>query len=150
VSVAKRHPTVPQFYLRGFADGERIATVRLPGDQPFMQSVRKAASEMNFYSIAGHEDGPDVFEKLLSSIEGEASRVFGHIADGTWPLERRIVGRSLTSLPSKPSAVRNSGETWSISPHRWPGSRLVSGGVLACRIGWHATGESPSLKSRRH
>ena len=43
---------------------------------------------MNFYSIAGHEDGPDVFEKLLSSIEGEASRVFGHIADGTWPLEQ--------------------------------------------------------------
>ncbi|HEY5181304.1 MAG TPA: DUF4238 domain-containing protein, partial [Dermatophilaceae bacterium] len=73
MSVAKRHHTVPQFYLRGFADGERIATVRLPGDQPFVQSVRKAASEMNFYSIAGHEDGPDVFEKLLSSIEGEAS-----------------------------------------------------------------------------
>ena len=88
MSVAKRHRTVPQFYLRGFADGERIATVRLPGDQPFVQSVRKAASEMNFYSIAGHEDGPDVFEKLLSSIEGEASRVFGHIADGTWPLEQ--------------------------------------------------------------
>ena len=88
MSVAKRHHTVPQFYLRGFADGERIATVRMPGDQPFVQSVRKAASEMNFYSIAGHEDGPDVFEKLLSSIEGEASRVFGHIADGTWPLEQ--------------------------------------------------------------
>ncbi|RYU14827.1 DUF4238 domain-containing protein [Nocardioides iriomotensis] len=87
MSVAKRHHTVPQFYLRGFANGERIATVRLPGDQRFVQSVRKAASETNFYAVAGHEDGPDVFEKLLSSIEGDASRVFTRISSGTWPLE---------------------------------------------------------------
>lgn len=88
MSVAKRHHTVPQFYLRRFANGERIATVRLPGDQRFVQSVRKAASETNFYAVVGHEDGPDVFEKLLSSIEGDASRAFGRIASGTWPLEQ--------------------------------------------------------------
>ena len=65
----------------------KLATVRLPGEQRFMQSVRKAASETNFYSVVGHEDGPDVFEKLLSSIEGDAARAFGRIASGTWPLQ---------------------------------------------------------------
>lgn len=88
MSVAKRHHTVPQFYLRGFAVDERIATARLPGDQRFVQSVRKAASETNFYAVAGHENGPDVVEKPLFSIEGEASRVFSLIANGTWPLDQ--------------------------------------------------------------
>lgn len=87
MNVAKRHHTVPQFYLRGFADDERIATVRLPGEARFVQSVRKAASQTNFYAVDGHEDGPDVFEKLLSTIEGEAARVFAIIRSGTWPLE---------------------------------------------------------------
>lgn len=87
VTVAKRHHTVPQFYLRGFADGDRIATVRLPGEARFVQSVRRAASETNFYSVHGHEDGPDVFEKLLATLEGEAAHVFELIRGGTWPLD---------------------------------------------------------------
>ena len=87
MSTAKRHHTVPQFYLRGFADDQRIATVRLPGNDRFVQSVRKAASETNFYSVDGHPDGPDVFEKLLSDLEGGASSVFEIIQDGKWPLE---------------------------------------------------------------
>lgn len=86
MSVAKRHHTVPQFYLRGFSSNDQLATVRLPGEHRFVQSVRKAAAEMNFYAVDGHEDGPDAFEKLLSSIEGEAARVFGVIAGGVWPL----------------------------------------------------------------
>ena len=40
--VARRHHTVPRFYLRGFAEAERIATVRLPGDQRFTQSINDA------------------------------------------------------------------------------------------------------------
>ena len=67
---AKRHHHVPQFYLRGFADGEQITTVRLPGDKRYAQSVRKAAAENGFYSVPGHEDGADVFEKMLSSANG--------------------------------------------------------------------------------
>jgi len=60
--------------------------VRLPGDRRFVQSVRKAAAEMNFYTIDGHVDGPDAFEKLLSSIEGEAAKVFEAVKKGVWPL----------------------------------------------------------------
>lgn len=88
MTVAKRHHTVPQFYLRGFAaEDQKIATVRLPGERRFVQSVRKAAAEVRFYSVEGHEDGPDVFEKLLSELEGQAARIFEVIMDGVWPLD---------------------------------------------------------------
>lgn len=40
--VAKLHHTVPQFYLRGFADAsERITIVKLPGDKRYTQVVKK-------------------------------------------------------------------------------------------------------------
>ena len=87
MAAAKRHHTVPQFYLRGFANGDQIATVRLPGEARFTQSVRTAASQPDFYTVEGHEDGSDVFEKLLSTIEGEAASVFRIIRSGAWPLE---------------------------------------------------------------
>jgi hypothetical protein len=86
VSVARRHHTVPQFYLRGFSRDDQLVTVRLPGEQRFLQSVRKTAAEMDFYSIDGHEDGPDVVEKAFASLEGETARVFGAIVGGAWPL----------------------------------------------------------------
>lgn len=85
-SVAKRHHVVPQFYLRGFAENDKLATVKLPGEQRFVQSVRRAASETNFYALPGHKDGDDVFEKMLSAVEGEAARVFADIERGVWPL----------------------------------------------------------------
>lgn len=83
---AKRHHHVPQFYLRGFADGEQIATVRLPGDRRYTTSVRKTAAENGFYAVPGHEEGPDVFEKILGGVEGEAAAVFKKLEAGTWPL----------------------------------------------------------------
>lgn len=86
MSVAKRHHTLPQFYLRNFAEGDQVATIRLPGEHRFTQSVRRAGSETNFYKVDGHEDGPDAFEKVLSTIEGDASSVFASILRGTWPL----------------------------------------------------------------
>lgn len=84
---AKRHHHVPAFYLRGFADGDRITTVWLPGERRYTQSVRKTAAQNGFYSVPGHEDGPDVFEKMLSSVEGEAAGIFRLVESGTWPLE---------------------------------------------------------------
>jgi hypothetical protein len=84
--VARRHHTVPRFYLRGFAEQERIATVRLPGDKRFPQSINDASVAKNFYAVAGHEDGDDVIEKSLSDVEGTTAEVFETIASGTWPL----------------------------------------------------------------
>lgn len=83
---AKRHHHVPQFYLRGFADGERITTVRLPGETRYTNSVRKTAAENGFYAVPGHEEGPDVFEKILGGIEGAAAEVFKKVEAGVWPL----------------------------------------------------------------
>jgi hypothetical protein len=84
--VARRHHTVPRFYLRGFAEQERIATVRLPGVQRFAQSINDASVAKDFYAVAGHGNGDDVIEKSLSGIEGATAEVFRAIANGTWPL----------------------------------------------------------------
>ncbi|HEY8719670.1 DUF4238 domain-containing protein [Pengzhenrongella sp.] len=83
---AKRHHTVPRFYLQGFAEKDRIETVRLPGDQRFTQSVSDASVAKNFYAVVGHEDGDDVIERALSQIEGITAAIFKAIIGGTWPL----------------------------------------------------------------
>lgn len=85
--IARRHHTVPLFYLRGFAKDEQIATVRLPGQRRFLQSVRDATVAKDFYALDGHEDGPDAIERALSDIEGATATVFQKIADGVWPLD---------------------------------------------------------------
>ena len=85
-NLRRRHHTVPKFYLRGFALDEQIATVRLPGDHRFVQSIGDATVGKDFYSVEGHEDGDDVIEKALSEIEGAAATVFRKIDEGTWPL----------------------------------------------------------------
>lgn len=89
---AKRHHYVPQFHLRGFADGETITTVELPGDRSYNQPVRKAAAENHLYSLPGHPDGADVFEKALSQLEGDVAGIFADIASGTWPLDEESRG----------------------------------------------------------
>ena len=85
---AKRHHHVPAFYLRGFADErDTITTVRLGGAEPFTTKVQNTAAENGFYAVPGHQEGPDVFERLLSSVEGDAAAVFRKLEAGTWPLE---------------------------------------------------------------
>lgn len=85
--VAKLHHTVPQFYLRGFADtSERITTVKLPGDKRYTQVVNKTAATNHFYSLDGHPQGSDVFEKSLRDMETDAALVLGTIKGGVWPL----------------------------------------------------------------
>jgi hypothetical protein len=88
-STAKRHHYVPAFYLRGFADGDRITTVRLPGDQRYTNSVRRTAAENGFYAVPNHPDGADSFEKSLSHVEGRAAGIFASIEAGEWPLASR-------------------------------------------------------------
>jgi hypothetical protein len=88
-STAKRHHTVPQFYLRGFALDDQIGTVRLPGDVRFPQAVRKAASETHFYTVEGHPEGADAIEKSLGTIEGAVASIFEMLKSGTWPLDKQ-------------------------------------------------------------
>lgn len=83
---SRRHHTVPRFYLRGFAAGETLLTVQLPGDRRYRQSTGNASVETDFYALAGHTGGDDVLERALSDVESSAAKVIARIAAGTWPL----------------------------------------------------------------
>lgn len=87
VPPARRHHTVPQFYLRGFADGETLRTIALPGKRRYRQSVRDASVETDFYALPGHPEGDDVLERALSEVEGAAAAVLRLIVEGCWPLD---------------------------------------------------------------
>ncbi|WP_052207107.1 DUF4238 domain-containing protein [Sinomonas humi] len=86
--VSRKHHTVPKFYLKGFAnDAGRIGTVRLTGKHRFVQPIGDASTQKDFYATPGHDDGPDAFERQLSAMEADASKVIRKIADkGVWPL----------------------------------------------------------------
>lgn len=83
---SRRHHTVPKFYLRGFADGDTLLTVPLPGDRRYKQSVSSASVETDFYALPGHEDGDDVLERALADVETQAAAILARIGSGTWPL----------------------------------------------------------------
>ena len=84
---AKRHHTVPRFYLDGFAQEGQLVTVRLPGTKRFRQSTRNASLRTEFYTIPELEE-PDAFEKGLSDIESDAAAALRTIvSDGIWPLD---------------------------------------------------------------
>ncbi|RYB88330.1 DUF4238 domain-containing protein [Nocardioides glacieisoli] len=107
--VAKRHHTVPKFYLRGFAREDQIATIRLPGDQRFLQSVNDAAVEKHFYTVDGHEEGADVVERALSEVEGRTATIFEKVIAGSWPLDledRSALGYFITLQATRVPALR--------------------------------------------
>ncbi|MFJ3472172.1 DUF4238 domain-containing protein [Microbacterium maritypicum] len=84
---ATRHHVVPRFYLDGFARQRQIGVVPLPGDVRFLQNVSDATVQNNFYTVAGHPDGPDVFERAMGRVEAEAATVLRKVVDeGVWPL----------------------------------------------------------------
>ena len=68
---SKPKPTLPQFYLRGFADdAQQITTVRLPEEEPSIEAIQKSPSE----------------------IEGSAASVLRAIESGAWPLPKEHRG----------------------------------------------------------
>lgn len=85
--VARRHHTVPRFYLDGFASRRRIGTVRLPGHARFVQSTLNATAQSDFYTIPDAVDGTDRVERVLSKLESDAARVFDKLKDEEWPLD---------------------------------------------------------------
>ncbi len=86
MSIARRHHTLPQFYLRGFSQNDLITTVELTDGKRYQQSIRKTATENDFYAVPGHKEGPDAFEKALSSVESAAASVFQKLEHDVWPL----------------------------------------------------------------
>jgi len=99
-TVARRHHTVPRFYLEGFSTAGRIVTVELPGDRRFTSSTKDASVWTGFYDLPGHPDGSDAFEKALSKIEDAAAAVFRQIVEEkVWPLapaDRQVLAEFVT------------------------------------------------------
>lgn len=76
-----------------------IGVVQLPGDKRFVSSLRGVSVENHFYTIEGHKNGPDAFEKLLSEWEAKAKPAFDKVERGVWPLnpeDRRTLAFFLT------------------------------------------------------
>ncbi|MFJ3665037.1 DUF4238 domain-containing protein [Streptomyces sp. NPDC090106] len=85
----KRHQhTVPRFYLRRFAEGERLFRVPIDGGDPRLVGVGDAAVHKDFYSFRGADGQLDDFvEDALSEMEDDAARVLRMVVDERcWPL----------------------------------------------------------------
>lgn len=151
--VARKHHTVPQFYLKGFATKGRqpqIGTVQLPGDKRFVQSTSKASTRTDFYAIPGHEDGQDVFEKGLSRMEGEAATVIRKITEErVWPLppdDRELLAAFLTmQFLRGPEQRRHMEETMSITTRM----EIGYGGKPTCPNGPSENMASPFQRNKQ-
>lgn len=93
--IARRNHIVPRFYLKRFADGDQLTSVKLPGDKRITGSTRNASVVNNFYVMDDHPE-PDVFEKELANVEAESANAFSKILDeNVWPLrpdDRAMLG----------------------------------------------------------
>lgn len=91
--MAARHHTVPQFYLRNFADGSGRVVLVDRDDllRSHKSSVRKAVAEVGFYRIetedlvrdddrADHD--PESIESALSHLEAEMAPAVQTLVDG--------------------------------------------------------------------
>lgn len=95
---SRRHHTVPNFYLKGFASEHRlprIGAVNVLDGKRVTMPTSNATVRNNFYALAGHPDGDDAFESALSDLEGVAAGVIRKVVDGAWPLcreDRELLG----------------------------------------------------------
>jgi len=83
MSKPKRHHYLPDFFLRGFGDGERLAVFDLEKNECRIQSSRNIAVIGHYYTFE-LEDGKkdDEIEKMLSRIEGRAKPVIEQLDKG--------------------------------------------------------------------
>lgn len=80
---AKWHHYVPRMLLRGFAtEKDMITAVRLPGDTTFTVSTKSVAAKKHLYSVVVEGQEPDAFEKMLGSVEADASRIIRRVVAG--------------------------------------------------------------------
>ena len=85
--LSKLHHYVPQAYLRGFGnDKSRIAVAPLDSSRKrFVSSARNIAAKKHFHTI-NELDEPDAFEKALSAVESEASKIIQSMLEDDFSL----------------------------------------------------------------
>lgn len=84
---AKRHHTVPKFYLKRFSDDRELLTrIELPGIRRTI-SAKDATVHSDFYTAEAEDGMPSgEFETWLGAIESLAAPAFEHVIDGgRWP-----------------------------------------------------------------
>lgn len=84
---SKRQHIIPQFYLKGFAEGKRIQVLDLESGEVRSAGVRDVGVHKDFYTVYSEEHERDIFENWLSGVEGKAAAVIRKVENGTWPLE---------------------------------------------------------------
>lgn len=110
---ARAHHVVSKFYLRHFADeAGMLATVELPGQRSFVQSVNSASVRKDYYTGIG-QDGQetDVAEGAFGVIEGRAADAWRTVASGKWPLsasEREDIAAWIALHALRADSVRTS------------------------------------------
>lgn len=85
MSNPERQHTVPKFYLRGFAQYDKIRVIDLQKRSIYLSSVNKASIIKNFYTIDQDTD-KFAFEKALGNVEAAAAQAFNSVKMGNWPL----------------------------------------------------------------
>lgn len=106
--------------------------MRLPVEKRYMSRVRNTAATNRFYSIDGHPDGTDAFEKARSLLEGNAASALRAIEEGAWLLSEE--GSPDARDPhggAMPSWLQPS------SHPRMPGRANDPSGVSIHRVGQH-------------
>jgi hypothetical protein len=134
---ARRHHTVPRFYLERFASPQgRLIRVPLDGRPPHPISAGDATVHKDFYT-ATLVDGSEStdFETALGSIEGSAAAAFRHLIDDrAWPLT---------------SNDRQSIALWAAAQHlRSPASRQANAEMKDVVFKLHvAAGGKPAVRA---
>lgn len=84
----RRQHVVPQFYLKGFANGSsQVRRVTLPGDQAHLLSTSDAGVIKDFYTITLPDGSQsDIFERAFNDVEGPASEALRAVTEGVWPV----------------------------------------------------------------
>jgi hypothetical protein len=86
----RRHHTVPQFYLRSFADDRgRVRVVARDGSADFITSTANAFVERDYYTVASvhAEDDHGLIEGLYAEVEGQVAPVLEKLRDDEFPLD---------------------------------------------------------------
>jgi hypothetical protein len=87
MGIARKHHTLPAFYLKRFADDKGLLSKWDTASSTWSPIRPKSASvEVDFYIVETEEGPSDAIENALSAIEGRAAEVIHMIAAGTWPI----------------------------------------------------------------
>ncbi|MGW5139271.1 DUF4238 domain-containing protein [Nocardia beijingensis] len=138
--IARRHHTVPRFYLAGFANEvSRLGVARLKNGKRFVQTIDNVSVNNNFYLIESASGQSDEFEKLLNDIETQASQVWLKILnEGVWPLtpnDREILGVFVAL-----QYMRGPNRRRFLSQMNWAVNRLQVGAVGRAKlVDWFAS-----------